>query len=771
MARVDNLSNFLTDIASAIRVKTGGTESITPNNFDIEIQNIKPKLDGISQVSLSYTRSSDEAQEILDSINTANLKSYKDMFNCCPNLTYIPSFEYNTAVNNAANMFNSCGNITSIPNYNYDQFYNKDYMFATCRNLTDISNIDGYKVNNHMFENCYNLIDINYNMTINGIYTFANCYNITNLSPLIQFASTNTNFAFSNCRNLVEATIYDNQLPDYYIHANGWFSHCYNLKTVNFNLQHGYVFDHLFTRCYNLQSINGVPLNNLTLHIPNFFTGSSMFYEAPVDNLDLNIRSSRYLSPSGGDFSTRSAAYMFYGCSSLFNIRALDVQGLTTVAEMFGSCINLVNIPVINLRGVYEIRGMFNSCKNLTNIHIEGIDNTTDWSLLFHNCNNLTNVYVNNSRASSDLYATFANCYNITQINIPWSPEINLYRTFERCWDLYYANYNASIMPGFNISNVVSCFCAFDQGRFDLDVTNLTKMKNAYYAFHNCWNIYATSYDLDYSHVDNIVGMFGNAQHSRHSSVNSYLNQLNSINVGNNPNLAEFLRNCYWFNVKHILGNNIRNVRGIFYNWNTTNFPNMNTLQVVDAGYMFYNTPITAVPSTYNFSNLKDAEYMFSNCRNLTSMTHSMPNLTSMAAMFNWCTNLTSFPTGINLANVTNFAYTFNSTGVSYVPTNMRNAENLYYAFAYCNNLIAINKFNADFANMTSRYELRRMFMYCNNLSDDMINTVIEAFLTTNIAVLNLSTTNSYSPFYSTNIDSTRYSAYLDRINARGWTY
>lgn len=40
MARTDNLSNFLTDVADAIRTKTGETDSILASDFDTEIANI-----------------------------------------------------------------------------------------------------------------------------------------------------------------------------------------------------------------------------------------------------------------------------------------------------------------------------------------------------------------------------------------------------------------------------------------------------------------------------------------------------------------------------------------------------------------------------------------------------------------------------------------------------------------------------------------------------------------------------------------------------------
>lgn len=41
MARIDTLANFLTDVATAIKNKTGKTDAITPANFDTEINSIE----------------------------------------------------------------------------------------------------------------------------------------------------------------------------------------------------------------------------------------------------------------------------------------------------------------------------------------------------------------------------------------------------------------------------------------------------------------------------------------------------------------------------------------------------------------------------------------------------------------------------------------------------------------------------------------------------------------------------------------------------------
>lgn len=47
MARIDNLTNFLTDIADAIRDKKGTTGLIQASNFDTEIENISSGSDNI----------------------------------------------------------------------------------------------------------------------------------------------------------------------------------------------------------------------------------------------------------------------------------------------------------------------------------------------------------------------------------------------------------------------------------------------------------------------------------------------------------------------------------------------------------------------------------------------------------------------------------------------------------------------------------------------------------------------------------------------------
>ena len=69
MARTDSFNNFLTDIATAIRTKTGGTEQIQATQFDKEIENIS----GGDELIVEYEiTDSTTTKLVFDNLNIAN---------------------------------------------------------------------------------------------------------------------------------------------------------------------------------------------------------------------------------------------------------------------------------------------------------------------------------------------------------------------------------------------------------------------------------------------------------------------------------------------------------------------------------------------------------------------------------------------------------------------------------------------------------------------------------------------------------------------------
>lgn len=91
MARIDTLANFITDIAVAIKAKTGKTDPITPANFDTEIASIqtgggegskyKPRYIGF------YNYTGSDLDEEISSLDTSQLTSMRYLFNNCKNVT------------------------------------------------------------------------------------------------------------------------------------------------------------------------------------------------------------------------------------------------------------------------------------------------------------------------------------------------------------------------------------------------------------------------------------------------------------------------------------------------------------------------------------------------------------------------------------------------------------------------------------------------------------------------------------------------------------
>ena len=74
---------------------------------------------------------------------------------------------------------------------------------------------------------------------------------------------------------------------------------------------------------------------------------------------------------------------MFYNCSSLNSISALDTRNVTNMENMFCECNKLTSIPLLNTSKVTNMGGMFSSCSSLTSIPLLDTTNVTDMGYLF----------------------------------------------------------------------------------------------------------------------------------------------------------------------------------------------------------------------------------------------------------------------------------------------------------------------------------------------------------------------------------------------------
>ena len=244
MADTSNLSQFLTDVADAIRTKKGTTEPIPAANFDTEIlsietcsqENLQEQLDAQDLIIQQLQEElSDKAiydcnyynarlvptngkitfyiTEISTQLDTSNITNMQSMFNGCTNLTTIPLLDTSN-VTTMNSMFQNCTNLTTIPLLNTGKVTDMNYMFSSCRNITTIPELNTSNVTTmyQMFSNCTNLTtipELNTGKVTDMDSMFQNCTNLTTIPQLDTSNAIRTSNMFYGCTNLTTIPLLD----------------------------------------------------------------------------------------------------------------------------------------------------------------------------------------------------------------------------------------------------------------------------------------------------------------------------------------------------------------------------------------------------------------------------------------------------------------------------------------------------------------------------------------------------------------------------------
>lgn len=216
MADTSNLSNFLTDVADAIRLKKNTQKPISPENFDNEIKTIQTGT-GINWSEIGYsgtpqaiTEGFNYAKEIYDNwdssvtsvggkfqkntnllilpmIDTSNVTNFTNFCADARHLIYIPLIDTSKATtlqgafsgvtiidfpaldtSSCTNFSNTFSNNKSLNHFStIDTSNGKNFsnMFKDCEQLQDVDLLDLSSATNlqNMFSNCNQLTDYSLN--------------------------------------------------------------------------------------------------------------------------------------------------------------------------------------------------------------------------------------------------------------------------------------------------------------------------------------------------------------------------------------------------------------------------------------------------------------------------------------------------------------------------------------------------------------------------------------------------------------------------------
>ena len=196
MARTDTLTNFLTDVATAIKAKKSDSTPIPAANFDTEITNLPSGDDSILISLIDRTATSFEIPE-----GTTSIGVYA--FAYCLSLASIIIPDGVTLIGEGA--FALCTSLTSITIPDSVTSIG-DSAFYGCTGLTSITIPDSVtSIGEVAFSSCTGLtsVTIGNGVTSIGDSAFYGCTGLTSITIPNSVTSIDS-YAFNDCTNLTE---------------------------------------------------------------------------------------------------------------------------------------------------------------------------------------------------------------------------------------------------------------------------------------------------------------------------------------------------------------------------------------------------------------------------------------------------------------------------------------------------------------------------------------------------------------------------------------
>lgn len=298
MAKTDNLNDFLTDVANAIRTKKGTTGTINAQNFSSEIASIETTgITPTGSIDITSNGTVDVTNYASANVNVANQNPYTAA-NATEMAQYLASKYYGAVVKYTG----TTGTYTQNRLYKVIQVTSNEYAFEEL--ITPVGSTT---------------------KTENGTY------DVKEYAEVV----VNVPSSGSTLKNLLDAT-----KSCYYLFYN------YRGTSVDDLIQPSDTenvtnMNNMFQLCINLTTIPLLDTSKVT-------SMDSMFYSAQITTIPL-------LNTS--NVTTMSAT--FQNCSKLTTVPLLDTSNVKNMSYMFNSCASLTSIPQFNTGKVTTMSSMF----------------------------------------------------------------------------------------------------------------------------------------------------------------------------------------------------------------------------------------------------------------------------------------------------------------------------------------------------------------------------------------------------------------------------
>ena len=297
----DNLKDFLTDVADAIREKEGSSEPINPQEFSDRIRAIQSggggnlygytghaDVEGLKAIGWTdadidyyqqfvnwdeeydeYHKVTDDNKALYGVLTANNIADYKDR------IVYLPKIDL-SGVTSMESMFAECFALVALPMLDTSNVTTMLNAFNKCYSLVSVPCLDTRKVKHmgNMYQYCYSLTSppqLNMDAVTAASGMFFYCYSLKNVPQLNLSKVANLGSLFRYCYTLE------------YIPA---------LDTSSATVTQGMVY-----QCYALKTIPMVDMAKVT-NVNGMFTGTAALVHLYLKNLAISIdlSSARILS-------------------------------------------------------------------------------------------------------------------------------------------------------------------------------------------------------------------------------------------------------------------------------------------------------------------------------------------------------------------------------------------------------------------------------------------------------------------------------------------
>ena len=343
MARTDNLKNYLTDVADAIREKTNTTDKIKASEFD-------DKIRGISGASEQW----EWALNNVINFSSANPTFFKGN----KYLKVMPNYlnEECAKITNWSNAFNNCSNLVDV-DIDTSSGTNCTSMFRACTKLTS----EGIK-------------NLNFNKITSGFAMFGYGSKITQLPKFNHETITNMCEMFWNS-SLSDLGEEDLNFPNV-TNANSIFGKTQITKVPNLSFPKATTAYQLFIGCTSLTKIGNINAPLVT-DLRDMFNGCTKL--TTIGKLSI---------PKVQTFNN-----LFYNCKALESIEQFNVSSATNLASLFAQSNNLKSVDFVNSTSqVTNFSSLFSGKIMLETVKGLDLSSATNLTSMFASCSNLKNV-------------------------------------------------------------------------------------------------------------------------------------------------------------------------------------------------------------------------------------------------------------------------------------------------------------------------------------------------------------------------------------------